>query len=316
MAIYTITHTTKYLYENPVIESTNEIRVFPYVCKEQELLNQDLNISFSPILHIYADYWKNKVATFSILQPHSELIVESHLTVRTTSPRLIQINFHSDFTQLVSEIDKSLLLIELSKIEKISNQSLINKIADDLQQGSPSIAEIVERCSSYIFKHFKYVQGITDIETTVDEILQHKGGVCQDFAHVMLQLLRTINIPCRYVSGYICPNKTGMRGEGATHAWVEAYIPQFGWAGIDPTNNVWVTNYHVKLAIGRNFKDCSPIKGTFRGNCQQALSVHVSIHYEDGKSFEQTNAVKRREPYLITAPLDTNPMGNQQQQQQ
>ncbi|GAA4779500.1 transglutaminase family protein [Olivibacter ginsenosidimutans] len=315
MAIYTITHSTRYTYETPVIESINEIRIFPYICKEQELLNQELNISFSPVLHTYFDYWKNKAATFSILPPHRELIVESHLTVRTTSPSLIQINFHSDFVQLADETQKNLLLTELSKIEKIKKQGLIKEIAENLLQESSSVADMVERCSSYIFRHFKYVQGITDIETTVDEILDHKGGVCQDFAHVMLQLLRTVHIPCRYVSGYICPNKSGMRGEGATHAWVEAYIPQFGWAGIDPTNNVWVTNYHVKLAIGRNFKDCSPVKGTFRGNCQQSLSVHVSIRYEDGKSFEQTNAVKRKDPYLVLEPVDNNPMGNQQQQQ-
>lgn len=315
MAIYTITHITKYTYEKPVIESINEIRIFPYICKEQELLNQDLIISYSPILHIYTDYWKNKVATFSILHPHQELVVENHLTVRTTSPHLIQVNFHSDFSQLSIEASKNLYLIELMKAEKIKNQQLINEIATSITQDNSSVAQTIEKCSSYIFKYFKYVQGITDIETTIDEILQHKAGVCQDFAHLMLQILRTLKIPCRYVSGYICPNKTGMRGEGATHAWIEAYIPQFGWAGIDPTNNIWVTNYHVKLAIGRNFKDCSPVKGTFRGNCHQSLSVQVSIRYEDGKSFEQTNAVKRRDPFLIPEYSDNNPMGNQQQQQ-
>lgn len=314
MAIYTISHITRYTYEKPVIESMNEIRIFPLVCKEQELLNQELTISFSPILHIYTDYWKNKVATFSILHPHRELIIESQLTVRTTASNLIQVNFHSDFLQLSQEIEKNLYLIELTKPEKIKNQQLIHEIAASLTEESSSVAETIEKCSSYIFKHFRYVQGITDIETTVDEILQHKAGVCQDFAHLMLQILRTLKIPSRYVSGYICPNKTGMRGEGATHAWVEAYIPQFGWAGIDPTNNIWVTNYHVKLAIGRNFKDCSPVKGTFRGNCHQSLSVHVSIHYEDGKLFEQTNAVKRREPLFVSDYIDTNLMGNQQQQ--
>ncbi|WP_134088198.1 transglutaminase family protein [Olivibacter sp. XZL3] len=316
MAIYTISHITKYTYEKSVIESVNEIRIFPFICQEQELINQELNISFSPILHTYTDYWKNKVATFSILHPHRELVIESHLTVRTTASSLIQVNFHSDFSQLYQETSNNLYLTELTKPEKIKNQGLIRDIVTSLSTGSASVAETIEKCSSYIFKHFKYVQGITDIETTVDEILQHKAGVCQDFAHLMLQILRTLKIPSRYVSGYICPNKSGMRGEGATHAWIEAFIPQFGWAGIDPTNNTWVTNYHVKLAIGRNFKDCTPVKGTFRGNCHQLLSVHVSIHYEDGKLFEQTNAVKRRDSALAPEPLGTHLMGNQQQQQQ
>jgi transglutaminase-like putative cysteine protease len=108
----------------------------------------------------------------------------------------------------------------------------------------------------------------------------------------MLQILRTLNIPCRYVSGYICPNKNGMRGEGATHAWVEAFIPDHGWAGIDPTNNVWVTNTHVKLSVGKDFNDCTPVKGTFKGPAKQNLSVYVSIGYEDGHVFEEVNNVE------------------------
>jgi len=108
----------------------------------------------------------------------------------------------------------------------------------------------------------------------------------------MLQVLRSLKIPSRYVSGYICPNKKGMRGEGATHAWVEAYIPGYGWAGIDPTNNVWVTNTHVKLAVGRHFNDCSPVKGTFKGSARQKLSVFVSVGYEDGNQFEEMNNVR------------------------
>ena len=83
-----------------------------------------------------------------------------------------------------------------------------------------------------------------------------------------------------------------MRGEGATHAWVEAWIPGLGWTGIDPTNNAWVADRHVKLAVGRNFNDCSPVKGTFKGPAKQSLSVYVSLGYEDGHTFEEVTNVK------------------------
>jgi len=85
-----------------------------------------------------------------------------------------------------------------------------------------------------------------------------------------------------------------MRGEGATHAWVEAWIPKWGWAGIDPTNNVWITNNHVKLAVGRDFRDCTPVKGTFKGPSKQKLHVFVSVAYEDGHVFEETNLVYQK----------------------
>ena len=90
-----------------------------------------------------------------------------------------------------------------------------------------------------------------------------------------------------------------MRGEGATHAWVDAFIPGYGWAGIDPTNNVWVTNHHIKLSVGKGFKECSPIKGSFKGPAKQALSVFVSVGYEDGQTFEEINNVQ-----MQIAPTD------------
>jgi transglutaminase-like putative cysteine protease len=118
-----------------------------------------------------------------------------------------------------------------------------------------------------------------------------KAGVCQDFAHILLVLLRQTGIPARYVSGYVCPNKNGMRGEGATHAWIEAYIPGNGWVGLDPTNNCVADDLHVRLAVGRNFSDCSPVKGTYKGTAGQTLEVGVSVSYESGKVTEDTTAV-------------------------
>ncbi len=200
-------------------------------------------------------------------------------------------NFGSSLGELQHEMDENLQLLELATPGFISTENAIDNILQQIQNPNDSVATIVQQCAEYIYGNFRYVKGITNVQTTVDEILQHKSGVCQDFAHVMLQILRTLGIPGRYVSGYICPNKNGMRGEGATHAWVEAWIPAYGWAGIDPTNNVWVTNRHVKLAVGRHFKDCSPVKGTFKGPAKQRLSVYVSVGYEDGQRFEGTNDV-------------------------
>lgn len=291
MAIFKIHHITRYQYDSPVVDSVNEIKVFPYSCAEQEVLQMDLSISFSPDVQLFEDYWGNRCGIFSLLIPHDTLSIETRSIIRTTQSSQLKIDFHGDFPQLEVEKNNNLSLIELSYFEPIKNQERIHHINNQLAESTPSVATFVERCCEYIYKRFKYVKGITTIETTVDEILEHKAGVCQDFAHLMLQVLRTAGIPSRYVSGYICPNKSGMRGEGATHAWVEAYIPGYGWAGIDPTNNVWVTNTHVKLAVGRDFTDCSPVKGTFRGNAKQHLSVYVSVGYENGQVFESTNDV-------------------------
>lgn len=292
MPIFKIHHITGYEYDRPVKESVNEIRIFPYACPEQEVLSQELIVSGQPDVQYFTDYWGNKTGTFNVLPLHNKLVIESKLVIRTTASSQLQINFHTGFDQLKKEVNGNLQLLELSNADTIKNQSAIHEIAQKVLGDGKSVAAVVERCAEYIFKYFSYVKGITNIETTVDEILEHRSGVCQDFAHLMLQILATLKIPSRYVSGYICPNKNGMRGEGATHAWIEAYIPGYGWAGIDPTNNIWVTNNHIKLAAGRHFHDCSPVKGTFKGPARQRLYVYVSIGYEDGKIFEEKNNVQ------------------------
>lgn len=291
MAIFRISHVTRYEYDRPVKESLNEVRVFPFPGAGQEVLQHDLLITTHPEVNVFTDYWGNKVGTFNILPPHKVLSIESRMQVRTTGSSQLDINFHSTFEQLRVETEDRFKLLELSDPESIASDAAVRVIRDQLVVQGRSVAGVVEQCSEYIFKNFKYIKGITDITTTVDEILEQRLGVCQDFAHLMLQILRTCRIPCRYVSGYICPNKNGMRGEGATHAWVEAWIPGYGWAGIDPTNNTWVTNKHVKLSVGRNFADCSPVKGSFKGPAKQTLSVFVSVGYEDGQISEELNNV-------------------------
>ncbi len=291
MSVFKIHHITRYEYNRLVKESHNEIKIYPYQFSGQEVLNHELSITHQPSVQTFFDYWGNKVGVFSVTPPHNLLVIESKLIVRTLGTNEVMINRSSTFGELQQEMDENLTLLELATPDFITNENAIDNIIQQIHQPYNAVAQTVENCAAYIYENFKYVKGITDVQTTVNEILETQAGVCQDFAHVMLQILRTLNIPGRYVSGYICPNKNGMRGEGATHAWVEAFLPHQGWTGIDPTNNVWVTNRHVKLAVGRHFKDCSPVKGTFKGPAKQKLSVYVSVSYEDGQTYEDLNNV-------------------------
>jgi transglutaminase-like putative cysteine protease len=291
MPVFKIQHITTYAYDRLIQESMNEIKIFPVIDSSQEVLQHDLTITGNPELHYFYDYWENKTAHFNLFPQHRELVIDSRLIVHVKQSSDLTINFISVFDEMWNEINGRLKLVELARPDFIRSQSKIQDIIRQVYSPDHSVAISIKNCCEFIFSHFNYIKGITTVETTIDEILEKNAGVCQDFAHVMLQVLRTLNIPSRYVSGYICPNRTGLRGEGATHAWVEAWIPRFGWAGIDPTNNVWVTNTHVKLATGRNFSDCSPVKGSFRGAANQHLTVYVSIDYEDGRAIQELNDV-------------------------
>lgn len=314
MSVFNIHHITKYEYDRAVKESVNEIKIYPFNNPAQHVLYHEINITGNPDVMVSTDYWGNRTGMFNLMPLHTELVIESKLIVQQHHPGQDIKSFYGNFEQLNEEVRKDLLLIELSRSEKAHLQDEIKAIAEETQI-SQAVMEVVENCSHFIFQNFQYVKGITTIETTVEEILNHRSGVCQDFAHVMLEILRYLQIPGRYVSGYICPNKNGMRGEGATHAWVEAWIPGYGWAGIDPTNNIWVSNRHVKLAVGRNFNDCSPIKGSLKGLAKQSLSVYVSVAYEDGHTFEEVSRVKmEKQAEDSQNPEVLESFGGQQQQ--
>lgn len=317
MPVFQIHHITQYKYDRPVKESVSQIRIYPLVNPMQIIRHFELSISTDPQVATFTDYYGNTVGDFTILQPHQTLCIDSRMTVETLEQLIYTPEDSITIADLRQHIWQNIQLLKLADPERIAAQETIEDILSSITNPVQHVRHMAWACSEYIYRHFKYEKGITSVETTIDEVLQHKSGVCQDFAHVLLQMLRSLGIPARYVSGYICPNKSGMRGEGATHAWVEFYTPGDGWVGIDPTNNVWVNGYHVVLATGRDFKDCTPVKGTFKGIAHQSLSVFVSVGYEDGHVFEEENEVK-----MVTVasedelePWQTDWMKAQQQQQ-
>jgi len=315
MSVFNIHHITKYEYDRPIKESVNEIRIYPFADNTQEAIDHQLYISGNPDIYVIPDYWGNQIGMFNVMSSHKELVIESKLIVRTLGQSTVSLNNQAGLDILINETVSNFSLLELSRINEIELRDQISDMVNEFYTNDMPVATIIEKCGDFIFNNFNYIKGITTIETTVAELLEHRSGVCQDFAHVMLEILRSLGIPSRYVSGYICPNKNGMRGEGATHAWIEAWIPGNGWVGYDPTNNIWVTNHHVKLAVGRHFNDCSPIKGTFKGPARQSLSVYVSIGYEDGQTFEEINKVKIESiPGIDELPEYSEGFAGQQQQ--
>ena len=130
----------------------------------------------------------------------------------------------------------------------------------------PSVLSYAQALSAEIYGQFQYVPGATEISTPLSEFVMLKRGVCQDYAHLMLSAARAHGVPARYVSGYIYAGEdSGTHGAGATHAWVEIYLPHAGvWKGFDPTNNILVADRHIKVAVGRDYADVPPTKGIVR----------------------------------------------------
>ncbi|HOX82766.1 MAG TPA: transglutaminase family protein [Chryseolinea sp.] len=292
MSKFKIRHITKYTYEDTVRDSANQIMLYPLRDNFQEVLKHSITLSGNSVIHTHQDYFGNEVGTFTQSQPHRELIIDSQLLVNTTAREMPKDDHsHKEQWAELEKIKYQLHVIDFIKAERFDAQTEIQQLVEAERSKDSTPLQSAREFCNYIYQHFKYKKGITTVESTLDEVWKLKSGVCQDFAHVLLVMLRMLKIPARYVSGYICPNKDGFRGAGATHAWVEAYIPFYGWVGLDPTNNILVNDAHVRLAVGKNFSDCSPVKGTYRGTSNHTLEVAVAVSYEDGFHTDDKNEV-------------------------
>jgi transglutaminase-like putative cysteine protease len=281
MPRFNIHHITKYTYEGPVSDSANQIILYPTKDEYQDVLRQDLTITDNPGVETYKDYYGNEVGSFTHAQPYQSLVIDSRIEVITRPRPPLRDTADREEQWIWLEQSKGKVpFVDFLHQEPFAYLPEVLKTVGNIRSLTP--LEAARQLRTYVFEHFQYIKGITTVETTLDEVWRLKAGVCQDFAHILLVFLRQIRVPARYVSGYICPNRNGMRGEGATHAWIEAYIPDNGWVGLDPTNNCEADDLHVRLAVGRNFSDCSPVKGTYKGAAGQQLEVGVSVSYEDG----------------------------------
>lgn len=316
MPRFKIHHITRYTYEVPVRDSANQIILYPLKDEYQEVLKHEVKITDEPYVDIYKDYYGNQVGSFTTPASHKELVIDSTMEV-ITKPRPLPENSSSREDQWNQLLQAGLQVnfLDYLKVEQFDALPEITSILEKAQDQEISPWAAAQRLNEYVYEKFLYIKGITNVETTLNEIWKLKAGVCQDFAHMLSAMLRIIKIPARYVSGYVCPNKNGMRGEGATHAWVEAFMPFTGWVGLDPTNNCLVNDLHVRLAVGRNFTDCSPVKGTYKGTSNQVLEVGVTVSYEDGRTNEDVATVLRPQPKIADAKNSYQRYLEMQQQQ-
>ena len=322
MSVYKILHRTRYAYAAPVIDCTNQLMIYPLADERLTVRSHVVNITQQPDVALFDDYFGNQVGVFSLIKPHSELVIESLAEVET-HPIQFPMDEEPAEAQWASLADlrtdpafMDFLRVPHSELE----DELREALAGIVTYGAKPLKQALE-LSEYVHDNFQYKQGVTSIETPLEEIWRGRAGVCQDFAHLLIDLLRLLGLPARYVSGYVCPREEGVRGAGATHAWVEVYVPFYGWLGLDPTNNCIVNDGHVRVAIGRGFADCTPTKGTYKGT--GAHTLEVSVHIENGHPIPG-NELPEQPVYVQQSPAPAAPVNSyrkylaweQQQQQQ
>jgi transglutaminase-like putative cysteine protease len=279
---YRITHLTEYTYAPPAYESFNEVRLRPVSDGMQTCVGFNLSIDPPATVIAFEDYYGNSVHDFGIPYMHDRLCIEATSDIITfagaaehlTGPRQGEDDRSPSLVALEQDeyfADENAEFLHPSSYVALGNSTA--RIAEALLAADPETTAytFLRTAAAYVHDHFEYRVGATNVRSTIDDLLQGGSGVCQDFSHLLISLCRHVGLPARYVSGYL----GNVAASAASHAWAEAFIPPYGWVGIDPTAGTPSTGRHVKVAVGRDYADVSIVRGTYRGGAASSLNVSV-----------------------------------------
>ena len=279
---YRTTHTTTYLYDQSVAQSISEARLTPRSFERQRVLES--HIAVTPefaTMETRTDYFGNQVTTIAVFGLHEQFVVTSTSVVEEgigPARELPAISWEIVRDQLTVPInDESLAASEF--IFESPYVSIVKPVAEFARSSftpGRSIVDAVRELNHRINTEFIYKPESTSIEVPLQELMEKRHGVCQDFAHVMIGGLRSVGLAARYVSGYL-RSGADVQGAAASHAWVSAWVPGAGWVDFDPTNDVMPNEGHVTVGWGRDFGDVTPVKGVALGGGGQTVEVEVHV---------------------------------------
>ena len=280
---YTVTYRSENVYEEWVDDAYWQFLILPLENSTQELVEKD----FSNSIHAINQYSINGFG-FNSIKVHpkkrfKEISFEATFKVLKLESEEIKEFSKTEIKKSIEEINTLEFKINFERFLKSTRLTLLPKLETPLFQfnTNTSLLENLKLLNNWIHGFLKYNAGVTDITTTLDKVLFQKSGVCQDFAHLFCAVCRKNGIPARYVSGYL-NHESGYLGDSQMHAWTEAYLPNYGWLGFDPTNNILANANHIKVSHGKDYNDCSPLKGVVysHGNHKTGHSVVVKSNQQ------------------------------------
>ncbi len=276
-------HRTHYNYAVPVQDSFNEARLQPSDNAQQRRHSFLLKVLPPTRLTHYVDFYQNRVHLFDLSRSHTELTVEATSVVTTANLPGLPEDAHLAPLSTIEACSQFERCYDFLQSSQFVNDAVASwRLALDVTAGETDAWQAALKLMHFVHREFRYEPASTHVHTTLQEALQLRKGVCQDFAHVLIGLCRALKIPSRYVSGYLYNGPAEhLKGAQASHAWVEVYLPELGWCGLDPTNNQQVNGHYVKIGVGRDYADVPPLKGTYRGTAERLLTVAVLVSLLD-----------------------------------
>lgn len=277
-----VRHLTRFTYHDDVWDSFNEARLQPVTDSAQTCHRFFLHVTPAADVRDYPDFFHNTVHYFDIKAMHHELTVEAVSHVDTRSDDRGPLPEFNAPTGLKDPAIVEAYFDFLNDSQFVSQDAEIwRESMDVLPNGVSDLWRDTLKVGQHVYSTFTYTPAATTVNTLPAEVVRLRKGVCQDFAHVMLGILRHVGVPARYVSGYFYNPDRHPDEVEASHAWVEVYLPGYGWTGFDPTHNRVPDTRYVKLATGRDYADIRPLSGTFRGRGTREMTVDVRVRRND-----------------------------------
>ena len=285
---YHITHRTIYEYAAPVAVSHHVARLEPIATSVQTPENFSLRISPQPVVRkARADYFGNRLCFFSVqeIHQHLEITAASRVSIRLHQPSVPEESpSWEEVVRLFRDPVAPEVIVPYQFVfdspQVHASFALADYARESFQKNTPLLVGTLD-LTRRIFKDFKYDPKATTIVTPLEEVLEKRRGVCQDFAHLSIACLRSLGLPARYVSGYLRTRppegKEKLAGADASHAWFSIFCPRHGWNDFDPTNNMQVSQEHITVAYGRDFSDVSPVAGILTGGGAHEVKVSVDV---------------------------------------
>jgi transglutaminase-like putative cysteine protease len=306
---YTIRHVTHFRYSSPIAQSVTEVRMQPRTEGYQRCLNFALSVNPTVRVLSYRDYLGNIVHHFDLPGQHRSLSITAEAQVEMHTPSVLPDSLPAEAWDELSQADYDWLLpshftYPSPLLSEFAAEIGVERRADPMT--------LLRELMASIYGAFEYAPDTTKVDSPIDDALRVRQGVCQDFTHIMLALVRPLGIPCRYVSGYLFHRSDIRSAPDASHAWVEALLPQVGWVGFDPTNNLIAGERHIRAAVGRDYADVPPTRGVFKGTAETELSVGVRVSLTEEPPTDAMTFADR----LIPAPESAEGADQEADQQQ
>lgn len=277
---YAIRHVTRYRYSAPIAESHMEVRMQPRSEGFQRCWDFRLRTTPRAKIDSHRDSLGNAVHFFDVPGRHTRLTITAEARVEFNPspplPERLEAEAWAEIDALTRNDDHWEML---APSQFARSTPLLEALRDeiDLARRDDPLTTLLT-LNHHLYDHFNYVPRSTRVDSPIDEALEARQGVCQDFSHIMIALVRGLGIPCRYVSGYLYHGDHADRStRSATHAWVEAMLPGLGWVGLDPTNDLVAADRHIRVAVGRDYADVPPTRGVFTGDASGEISVDVKV---------------------------------------